>query len=189
VPLWQARSPSFIGQLAICWSALAKRHFLNSFGGLAMLAAIRRATSLVRRLFTERRCSCGPLGNASASPARVSTTRRYGLGPWTTHEEVFEDELAFASLERGIASAAYDLAIRQRACLGTNKLVLGTAVWAVEAGRFWHHPPLGKGGPEQVAPLALASSPAPPSQLTQRSPMGLLRHPSLRAVGAGIGTR
>jgi hypothetical protein len=60
------------------------------------------------------------------------------LGPWTTHEEVFEDELALAALERGTASAAYDLAIWRRACLGTNKLVLGTAVWAVEAGRFWH---------------------------------------------------
>ena len=64
----------------------------------------------------------------------LSTTQRFGLGPWTTHEKVFEDE----PLERGIASAAYDLAIRQRACLGTNKLVLGTAVWAVEAGNFWH---------------------------------------------------
>ena len=39
--------------------------------------------------------------------------------------EVFEDELALAALERGIASAAYDLAIRRRACLGKDKLVLG----------------------------------------------------------------
>ena len=60
------------------------------------------------------------------------------MGPWTAHEEVFEDELAIASLERGTASAACDLAIRQRVSLGTNKLVLGTAVWAVEAGRFGH---------------------------------------------------
>ena len=51
------------------------------------------------------------------------------------HQEVFENELALASFERGIASAAYDLAIRQRACLGADKLVLGMAVWAVEAGR------------------------------------------------------
>ena len=63
---------------------------------------------------------------------------RESMGPWTTHEEVFEDEPTFASLERGIASAAYDLAIRQRACLGADKLVLGTAVWAIETGRFWH---------------------------------------------------
>ena len=61
---------------------------------------------------------------------------RENLGPWTIHEEVFEDELAIASLERGTAMAAYDLAIWQRACLGTNKLVLGTAIWAVEAERF-----------------------------------------------------
>jgi hypothetical protein len=76
--------------------------------------------------------------NRQGQPRPSSTTRRFGLGPWTTHEEVFEDELPLASFERGIASAAYDLAIRQRACLGTNKLVLGMAVWAVEAGRFWH---------------------------------------------------
>ena len=63
---------------------------------------------------------------------------RENLGPWTIHEEVFEDELSLASLARGSASAACDLAIRQRACLGTNKLVLGPAVWAVEAGNFWH---------------------------------------------------
>jgi hypothetical protein len=60
------------------------------------------------------------------------------LGPWTTHEEVFEDELAIAAFERGTASAAFDLAIWRRVSLGTNNLVLGTAVWAVEAGRFGH---------------------------------------------------
>jgi hypothetical protein len=65
-----------------------------------------------------------------------STTGCFGLGPWTIHEEVFEDELALSSLERATASAAYDLAIWRRVSLGTNKLVLGLAVWAVEAGRF-----------------------------------------------------
>jgi hypothetical protein len=69
---------------------------------------------------------------------RSSTTRCFGLGPWTIHEEVFEDEPAVASLERGTASAAYDLGVWRRVCLAANKLVLGTAVWAVEAGRFWH---------------------------------------------------
>ena len=64
---------------------------------------------------------------------------RESLGPWTTHEEVFEDELAIAALERGTAPAADDLAIWRRVCLGTNNLVLGTAVWAVKAaGCFWH---------------------------------------------------
>ena len=57
---------------------------------------------------------------------------RESLGPWTTHEEVFEDELAIAALERGTAPAAYDLGIRRRVCPGTNNLVLGTAVWAVK---------------------------------------------------------
>ena len=65
---------------------------------------------------------------------RSSTTRCFGLGPWTIHEEVFEDEPAVASLERGTASAAYDLGVWRRVCLAANKLVLGTAVWAVEAG-------------------------------------------------------
>jgi hypothetical protein len=64
---------------------------------------------------------------------------RESLGPWTTHEEVFEDELAIAALERGTAPAAYDLGIRRRVCPGTNNLVLGTAVWAVKAaGCFWY---------------------------------------------------
>jgi hypothetical protein len=67
---------------------------------------------------------------------RSSTTRRCSLGPWTIHEEVFEDELALAALERATASAAYDLAIWRPVSLGTNNLVLGTAVWAVEAERF-----------------------------------------------------
>jgi hypothetical protein len=61
------------------------------------------------------------------------------LGPWTTHEEVFEDELAIAALGRGTAPAAFDLAIWRRVSLGADKLVLGTAVWAVKAaGCFWH---------------------------------------------------
>jgi len=70
---------------------------------------------------------------------RLCTTRCFGLGPWTTHQKVFEDELAIASLERGTAPAADDPAIWRRVCLGTNNLVLGTAVWAVKAaGCFWH---------------------------------------------------
>jgi hypothetical protein len=47
------------------------------------------------------------LGLAQHSQLRL----RESLGPRTIHEEVFEDELALASLERGSASAAHDLGI------------------------------------------------------------------------------
>jgi hypothetical protein len=49
-----------------------------------------------------------------------SATRRAGLGLWTIHEEVFEDELAFAALEWTATTTAYNLAIRRRSRLGAN---------------------------------------------------------------------
>jgi hypothetical protein len=57
------------------------------------------------------------------------------LGSWTIHEEVFEDKVAFAALEWAAATAAYDLAIWRRPCLGANELVFSAAIWAVETRR------------------------------------------------------
>jgi hypothetical protein len=48
------------------------------------------------------------------------------LGALTIHEEVFEDKVAFAALERTAGTAAYDLAAapprRQRACIQRRNL-------------------------------------------------------------------
>jgi hypothetical protein len=69
----------------------------------------------------------------------LSWTPRSGLGSWTIHDEVFENELAFAALERAGTTAANNLAIWRWSRFDVNELVLGATIWTVEArGRCRH---------------------------------------------------
>lgn len=54
------------------------------------------------------------------------------MDPWLIHQEILEDELAFAALERTATTAANNVAIWECAILCANELVLCATVWAGE---------------------------------------------------------
>ena len=83
---------------------------LPSCGGEAAIDGVETAIATARTI--------GRLAALAACLRRGGQLRRplisFGLDPWTIHQKIFEDKLAFTALERSTTTAANNLPIWRR---------------------------------------------------------------------------